>query len=142
MGITVYGPNDRLKLKVGELVFHVSPMTFAQKLKIQETMMRKGGQSLEDIGLASFYTIKYSIKDVEGLEAPGGEPWKPSFEEDGSLTDQDTEALLSLQVKDSIIQSCLGFVNFGFGKELRDPGTGDVIKGVEIIDEPGLPKKK
>lgn len=141
MGIKVYRLSDRLKLKIGELTFEVAPMTYGQKLEVSQAMTHQGGEQLQDVGKATYLTIKYSVKNVTGIVYPDGSKWKPRFEEDGTLTNELVEELLSLHIKDDLIFACISLMS-DFGGKVKNPTTGEELKGVEIVQEEGLPKKK
>jgi len=122
----VYRKSDRIKLKVGELEVHMSPLTFAEKSTVQEYIM-------ENPMKGSLHALKCAVKDIQGLKLPDGSEYELAFENE-ILTDECVDDLTNIQNVDELFIACLDLIN-GVPSEFRNPMTGEKLEGVEIIRE-------
>lgn len=139
MAIKVYKSTDRVKLRIGEAVFHVSPLTKDQKTKIISTTSLKGGESIANLTEATAKLIKFTIKDVEGMEFADGSKYELRFKGD-ILEDSCVDELLNIEISDKLVASCYNLLQ-GIPKKLIDQNTGAELEGVEILHEGNSEKK-
>lgn len=120
----VYRTTDRVPVKVAGLTFWVSPLSFEQKAKIFDLISRDGGVEVVK-GLASVQMLlKFSVKEVEGLQNPDGTEFKVDLDSDGNLDDDCVDILLNLPDFGKISQLLQTWLQ----QEIKDPG----IEGVEV----------
>jgi hypothetical protein len=121
----IYSLNDRITVKVGELTFKLAPLSYKQKIEIQNIF--KESKDAE----GSILCLKYSVKDVEGIETLNGEKYNLSFDESG-LTDTCLNDLLNIELSPKLMIACATLVN-GIPQEIVHPVTGKPLEGVKII---------
>lgn len=110
-------------------------------MELAEFSQFEGGQYLQSASRLVFRAMKYSIKDIVGLEdAVTGEPYKLEFDEKGNLTDACVNDVLNLELSEKLVISCMLFMK-GIPTEITDPRTGVKLEGVEVLPpEAGLKK--
>lgn len=124
----LYLPNEKVPLKVDDLVVSIQQLTMAQKATIIEKLSHSSDQlSLID---ASRLALKYGVKDLKGVELSNGQPYKLAFEGE-VLSDDCVEALLCLPQSDKLQAACFSLLR-GISDPLLD-AVGKKIPGVEII---------
>lgn len=128
--------NERIKVKMDDLTFLLSPLTFDQKTEIQAlSMTGEFKKTLEAAKLA----VKYSVKDVKGLEDSSGKAYKIKSDDLG-LTDECLNELLNSEQSDNLQVACLAFIK-GIPKDFMNPFTNKPLKGVKIIKDSKGKKK-
>ena len=132
MSVKIYRTTDRVNIKIGDLTFKLSPLSFYQKMEVTSQKTIEEGQSVEDIMKMTFMSIKFAVKEVEGFVTVDGSKYELSFDEQGNLTDQCVEELLNSEVSEELMYSALNMVN-GVPSVIRNPITGAKIEGVEIV---------
>lgn len=139
----IYRTTDRIPVKIGDLVFKLSPLTYDQKIKVADAFSVVNGEATQKAGTATALIMKYSIKEVEGLEyATGDEPYKLKFEKDGeSLTSECLNELFSLECKADLSMACFALLN-GITDKVVNSETGEPLEGIEILPVEGAAVKK
>lgn len=132
----IYRLSDRVSVKIGELVFKLAPLSFTQKAEILDCKKIVAGEEILDRIGATKLAIKYSLKDVEGLEDIDGNKYELDKDDSGNLSDSCIDELLNVEVAPSLITTCFNFLN-GVPSHIVDPETGKKLKGVEIIKKEG-----
>jgi hypothetical protein len=121
--------SDRIKVKIGELEFLLSPLSIEHKLKIAGlTKMDKGEERADSISMA-LMTIKHAVKGMTGASNMDGSAYELQFDESGSLTDECVGDLFNIPGNDKLASACVAIGNGQVNTE---------IDGVEIV----LPKKE
>ena len=136
MAVKVLGIKERIEMKMGDLSFWVSPMTYRQKSEIAGCSRMVEGELETDTVTMAFKSVKFCLKDFKGIETFNGEEYRPEFEKNGDLTDDCTETILNIVQSAELSRFCLSFLS-GIQEQLVD-GNGKPIEGVEII----FPKKE
>lgn len=120
----VFRTTDRIPVKIGELTFWVSPLSFEQKNQVFNLISRDGGEELIK-GLQSVQMVlRFSVKDVEGLENPDGTPFKVDLDSEGNLDADCVDVLLNLPDFGKLSQVLKTWME----QEIKDPK----IEGVEV----------
>lgn len=141
MAVKVYSVNTRIPIKIGDVTFKLSPFSQAQKIEMAEFAQFEGGQYLQNASRMTFRAIKYSVKEVEGLEdALTGQPYKLEFDDSGCLTDESVNDLLSIEIVDKLMISCMAMLK-GIPKEIINQQTGQKMEGVEVMPAESALKK-
>ena len=80
---------------------------------------------------------------VSGIFDQDNEEWELEFDEDGLVTEDCIDDLLSLEISDKLSSTVTQFLN-GYPKdgEVKDPLTGKTLDGVTIIQTPKSEDKK
>jgi len=140
MSITVYRNTDRIQLKVYDVVFSVKPFSFKQKADISAAITMESGTQTEDGHAAVQKLIKYSIKEVKGINYPDGSAMKLQFDDDDCLMDESIDELLNLEITPDLTTSLYSFIR-GIPKNLTD-SEGKIKTHVTILPYKAVPKKK
>jgi len=99
-------------------------MEFSQKVAIQSATKMKGGEEVTDGYKVALLTVKFCVKEIEGLENADGSPYELEFEEDGkTLTDDCANELFQLDASPLLIRACNAYV-----AALK----GEVLEGVQF----------
>lgn len=123
--------SDRVKYKIGDVTFHCAPLTKDQKLEIQNCFIEKGKEQKYDLFTAQTLYLKYSLKDIEGVEDYHGEKYSLEFDNSGYITDNCISELLNLEQKSTLLTALWQNLN-GYNEDLRDPSTGEKLEGVAL----------
>lgn len=131
----VYRTSDRLKVKVGGLVFKISPLSKYQKEKIQTL-------SIENKLMQSAATaIQCAVKSVSGLKDKDGEDYTLELDGNKELTEECVDDLMNLGEAPELATICAALLN-GIPQEFVDPYSGKKLKGVSWIKEGEADGKK
>jgi len=128
---------DRIPLKIDDIEFKLAPLTFLQKMEIQEHMAGAGIGNLKEAMQGAAKAIKYSIKDVRGIEDYEGNSYTLEFDDSGFLTDGCVDNLLNLQQSEKLIAACAAMLSGLPDKELLDPRTGEKLEGISFGEVQG-----
>lgn len=102
----VYRASDRIPVKIGPLKFELSPLTSDQKAQVLSIDITEGGVTKQDQVKQAKLAIKYCVKSVSGIELADGKPFKIKLGEDGCITDDDLEVLLSIDYAPQLVKIC------------------------------------
>jgi hypothetical protein len=127
---------EKISVQVGELVFKITPLTFEQKCEIQ-TVLAAGTTTA--ILKASKLAMKFSVKEIVGLENCDGSEYQVTFDDVG-LSDEVINDLGNSEVSDRLNYMCISLLN-GIPKQFENPITKQPLDGVSFVDE-ASPEKK
>lgn len=132
----IYKTTDRIGIKLAGVELRLSPLTFDQKAEIQ-AMAVSGDfkKSLEAAKLA----VKYSVKEVTGLEYTDGSAFEAKFE-NGVLTEESVDELMNIPQNDTLSLACLNLIK-GVPDTFVSPFDGSKLDGVSFIKESSGKKK-
>lgn len=131
----VYRTSDRIKIKVGGLVFKISPLNKFQKEKIQTL-------SLQDKLIQSATeAIKCAVKSVYGLKDANGEEYQVELDDNKELTEDCVDDLMNLEIGPQLATVCASLLS-GIPKEFVDPYTGKKLEGVAWVKSGEKTEKK
>jgi len=139
MAIVAYRPGDLVKIKIGEAVFHVSPLKYGQKTEILSLTQPQGGIVFTDVAQASYKLVKYCVKRVENIVYPDGKPLGISVVND-ELTDESAEELMNLSITAELILACQSMLG-GVPDKVIHPQTGEVVQNIKILKDKKAQKK-
>lgn len=133
--------SDRFEIKIGEVIFIISPMTYQQKAEINGITRIVDGEVVADSERQAYTSIKYSIKEVRGkIQNYDGTQYK--LEMDGDvLSDNCVSELISGLWAGSLIFAAHSLID-AIPDEIIHPVTGKVIEGVSIKLEEHNKKKE
>jgi len=126
---------DRLELKINDVVFTISPLNKEQKQEMSNCTFISKGQDVYDLAQAQFLYVKYGLKSVKGIEDYHGNEYTLAFDDNGHLTDECANEILTLEDKPKLMIAAWQLLN-GV-RQLKDPDTGKELKGIslEVITE-------
>ena len=132
----IYRTSDKISVKIDDITLKISPLNFEQKCEIQTQLL--SGKPM-DIVRAARMALKFSVKEVAGIEEEDGSPYQLEFDND-ELSDHCIDDLLNLEQQEKISVLCTSLLH-GVPKELIDPQTGKPMAGVKIERGPSRKKK-
>lgn len=128
----IYKRSDRLSVKIGDLTIKLAPLSVDQKTELQIAFLNgKLNQDLQSMTKGLILSLKYSIKDIEGLVDSNDQPYKLKMDEQGNLSDESIEDLLNMEFSKQLSLVCAALVK-GIPNEFTDE-NGKKIEGVEIV---------
>jgi hypothetical protein len=139
MAIVAYRPSDLVKIKIGEAVFHISPLKYGQKTEILALTQPNQGTLFTDVAQASYKLVKYCVKRVENIVYQDGSALQVQII-DGVLTDESAEELLNISIAGDLIVVCQSMLN-GVPDKILNPQTGKPLSNVKVMRE-GKGQKK
>jgi hypothetical protein len=92
----VYGPEDRIPLKIGSVRIEISPLRYKDRFRLLSYIQKDGGTDASRQGDMAYDTLKLAIKSVSGLDArkPNGEKIEILFDSNGVIEDDSLELLI------------------------------------------------
>jgi hypothetical protein len=120
---------DRIKVKIGEITFHLSPLSWDQKQDIvSDAKLVEGKPTNRN---STYKCLKYAVKNIEGVTLADGSPYVVQLE-NNVLSDECVEDLLNLELSNKLIIACYSMVQ-GVPSKIINPVTGQILEGVEIV---------
>jgi hypothetical protein len=135
--------SDRIDFDINELSFKFGPMSLEQKASLEEfTKMKKGRPAIEH-AKASMRIIKYTVKELLGVETMDGKPYSLEFEDKNqrALTDNCVEDLVNLPCTPDLITTLFQLLE-GVKNKVVNLETGEELKHVKIKLPKSFSKKK
>jgi hypothetical protein len=126
----IYKITDRIPIVMGEVKVWISPLTFAQKAALGAATVLRGGKEVTDGFKAAMLSLKYSVKEIEGVQGADGNPYELDFESDGTLTDDCANELFQLECSPLLVKACAKMSN-GLSDEIE--GVTIDVKGVKSV---------
>ena len=108
---------DRIKFKVGEVIFTLAPFTYEQKMEMSECVTTKSGISRVDMFKTQTLMLKYGVKGIEGVD-----DYELEFDSNGNLTDECISELLYLDQSITMLSACYEVHN-GLPDKLQTEGV-------------------
>lgn len=127
----IYDTTDRIKVKIDDVTITISPLTVSQKTEVQ-VLMAQGRIERDFSKMQSgvIKTLKYGLKDIDGLQKSNGAPYKLSFDESG-LTDNCIDSLFNIELHKKLVKVCQ-CLTVAITGEFTDE-NGKPIEGVELV---------
>lgn len=128
----IYKKQDRLRVRIEDIIVELSPLTFQEKNIIKKHILSG------DLDNAAVTAVKMCLKQVTGLKNVDGSDYELSFNGE-ELTDETIDDLLNLNCREKIVLTSLNLVG-GVPSVFIDEESGNPIEGVEILQD--QPEKK
>ena len=137
----IYSLTDKIPVKIGDITISISPLSTIQKAEIQGLMLKtvKDPENTLPAMQASNLCVKYSLKEIKGVEMADGTSFGLQFE-DGVLTDDCVEQLNNSELGTLLHQTCLNLLK-GIPNTFVDE-YGNELKGVEMVRPKSKKKAK
>jgi len=136
----IYRTTDRISVKIDDVTIKLAPLTLLQKSEIQtylaEASKGKGQSGLQGAMLA----VKYSLKDIKGVEDQDGNPYELKFDGD-VLADECVEELLNSEISDKMMITC-STLAVSIRDTIINPITNKPLEGVKILKNAKRGQKK
>lgn len=130
--------NERIPIKIDGITIHVSPLTYLEKMQLQDYMMKAVNGNLSEAMKGAAMAIKFSVKDIEGVKDSQGYKYKLEFEENGRhLTDESVDNLLNLPQNNKIIATCSSLLEGIPIEGVKHPQTGKPLEGIVVETSKG-----
>jgi len=140
MAITVYRSTDRIKIKIHDVELIVKPLSYFEKSQVEGILFKEGGVIRENSILALAKLIKYSIKEISGVNNLDGTPYQLSFDADGSLLESSIDELMNMGISNDLTIVLFGIRNSIPNEIVGVDGTP--LKHIQITPFDGSGKKK
>lgn len=131
----VYRTSDTFDIKVGNVVFKISPLDYKVKSDMQASVM--AGKPMD----AAVMALKHSVKDVEGLNLPDGSKYELEKDDSGLLTENGINDLLNIPEAAKLNIIAVSLIHGIPEGEFIDPDTGKPMDGVKFVKK-GSPSRK
>lgn len=128
----IYRLTDRIEVKVKDINFKLSPLSISQKSELHAHITK--GSANGDTGeilKASMKAIKFTVKDLTGVDDIDDKPYELSFDGDGCLSDECVEDLMNMEYNQNIIAMCVAMAQ-GTPEEFTG-ADGKPLEGVKRI---------
>lgn len=136
----IYRVTDKIPVKINSLEFKISPLSYLQKQEVQaEIMKAEMGQPMALMNAARI-AVKYSVKEVSGIEDMDGNAYELEFDDSGVLSDNCVDDLLNCDQDQKLQVLCASLVQ-GVPQKLIGQ-DGKPIEGVVIGGGNAQRKKK
>jgi hypothetical protein len=119
---------DRVKIKLGEVVLTVKPMTQAQKIEMSRLVTTQDGKQISYATEMLTFVVKHTVKEMEGVTDLNGDAIKLGFLEDGSMDEESVSDVMAVLVEKAILYMPIMAVA---KNKLPEPNTPDLPEGVE-----------
>lgn len=101
----IYRCSDRIPVKIGAVTFWLSPLTYGQRTELFSVASKaKESKEMADQILLAKTTIRFSLKDIDGVEQGDGSPFKLEFDPSGMLTEACFDDLMQLEAISSLVK--------------------------------------
>ena len=130
----IYKPSDRILLKIGDISLKVSPLTALQKANLMSLTKMSAGREVTDTSLMAIMTIKYSVKEIYGVDATfaDGTEFALSYDPDGTLSEESLTAIMQILDNGTLTQIAAQLLTTGV-QSIKVPGVEvDAGKSVEV----------
>lgn len=129
----IYRATDRIQVKIGDITFHISPLSYRNKIALLNEITRDGGVESQSEAAIAMQTIRYSVKKVDGLTYWDNEPAEITLDENGDVSETSMIELMQLESVNQLASTCVMLM-----AKLEDPK----LKGVEVkFPGDGIKKK-
>lgn len=132
----VYRVNDTFDIKIGDVVFAISPLNYKVKADMQSYVM--AGKPMD----AAVLALKNAVKSVSGLKLPDGSNYELEFDASGQLKDSSIDDLLNIPESGKLNVIAISLVNGMPQGEFIDPETGKPMSGVKFSKKAESTRKK
>jgi hypothetical protein len=126
----VYKMDDRIPVVIGDAKFWVSPLSYEQKIQLAGQTKIKAGEEVSDPVKAALLTLKFSVKEVEGLKCADGSDYHAELDPSGILTDACVSEIFQLETAIPLVTACTALA--GSVKEHDIPGVKIDMQGVRV----------
>lgn len=143
----IYKTSDRLPVKIGDITFKVSPLTFQQRSEINACITHANRElDFAKMAQSTFLAVKYAIKEISTIATFEGESFELKFDEDGTLCEETCNDLLNLEISPELSAFATNLLA-GVPDKILDE-DGKPVKGIKLLyteskrPNPKNPKKK
>lgn len=126
----LYRVTDKLPIKIGDITFKISPLTFEQRSEVQADLSAAAEGDMQRATDGTFKAIKYAVKSIEGIETYDGSEYELDF--DGKfLSDVAVNDLLNLEIFPELARVATSLIN-GVPDSIDDE-DGKPVKGISLL---------
>jgi len=112
-----------------------------EKASISKFVVNSEGQQTEDVMKSVFEMVKFCVKDVKGVTYSDGTKMVLQFEENGHMTEESIDELLTLSISADLTTSLFAFLA-GIPDKIVNAATGEELRHVKIVVPKAQPTKK
>ena len=127
----IYKAKDRIKIKVDKVTISISPLSYDQKVEVQDFMLKATTGDIKSGMEGARLAIKYAVKTIKGVTNADGSEYSLELE-NNSLTDECVEDLTNSEMNNKLTIICCSLLG-GITKEFIDPTTKKKLEGVSVL---------
>jgi len=135
--------SDR-KVKVGDYVFHLAPLSYTQKAEINSHVKVNNDIVTRDLEMSAYTVLKHSLKAIDGpIKQANGSDYELEFTCPNKLTlsDDCLSEVLNIKWPADILFIANNLID-GIPEAILNPLTGEAIEGISIVHDKVSKKKK
>jgi hypothetical protein len=139
-GFRIYKTNQKIEIKVDDISIFISPLSYHQKLDLQDLMLKASQGDMNAAMSAIVKALKVSLKDIKGVvQDDEGTEYKLEFI-DGEVSDDCVNDLLNMPCSNKISTICTSLLAGVPDKILG--ADGQPLEGVSIVKQKAVSKPK
>ena len=131
---------DRITVKIDDVTLKLAPMNFEQKSEVQGLMMEASKGNTQAGIVGAKLAVKYSVKDMKGIETVDGDEYSLNFEND-ILTEECVNDLINSEMNERLMITCCSLLQ-GIKQDIINPVTQKPLEGVTLLKNVKRAKKK
>jgi hypothetical protein len=129
----VYKLTDRITIKVDDITIKIAPLSLDQKNEIQnEFLLGRTKGSPKHLTNGTVLSLKYALKDIQGLEDADGKPYSLEFDSN-ALTDSCVQDLMNLDLAEKLAVICATMTK-GVPQKFDLEGV-EIVKTAKVGDD-------
>ena len=132
MSFKIYKCSDRIEVKVDSISLFISPLSYQQKMSLQELMIKASKGDMFSAMQAVVAALKMSVKDIKGVLDAEGSEYKLEMNGD-ELSEASVNDLLNMPISNKISTICTSLLA-GVPDKILD-ANGEPLAGVSIISK-------
>lgn len=132
---------DRVSYKVDDIEISLKPMSFAEKMEVQQDMVKAVNGDMAAAMKAVVKALSVCLKSVKGLENADGTEYELEFDADGKVSQSCIDELLNIPHSTKLTAICSAMLN-GIPTQIIDPQTSKPLAGVSLILKKEVKGKK
>lgn len=117
---------DRVSVTCAGVTATISPLSQGQKLEVMSTLGVTAGKEQADLARQAHLTVKYCVKEIDGIETFDGEKYALTKGQDGFLTDDCAAELVSALAQTGLLEQAanvaLGVIRPAKGYKIKVNG--------------------
>lgn len=108
--MVIYPLSARIPVKIADVTFWVAPLSWGQKQEILNCKKLSGGVEVDDNIMRTYLTLKFSIKQIDGLKNFDGTDYVLELGPDGNMTEVGMSDLMQIDQFPKLITTCAELV--------------------------------
>jgi hypothetical protein len=120
---------DKVSVSAQGVTATISPLSQGQKVEIMSTIGVVAGKEQTDLTRQAHLTVKYCVKEIDGIDTFDGEKYSLTKDSNGNLTDDCAAELVSALAQTGLLEQT---ANIALGVLKETKGYKLKVNGKEI----------